>query len=170
MESATEPDSLAITSKKLLVGRYWKKILGHMADSIVVYDVAGSILYANEMASQDLRYASVSQLLNQTIQDIRERFLLMDEAGCALEVADLPNRRALREKGLAQAAIHFVTPSGSEDFWLEIRSFAVVNRHNEAKFVVSTYHDISAFKQAEDHINDTNRRIAGILDGLLKLD
>lgn len=163
-----EPDTKAV--KKTVLGRYWKKILGQLADSVVVYDPSGTILYANKMASDGLGYASISHLMHQTVDDIIERYIMLDDEGRALSVLDMPNRRALISGDVERETIHFVPADGAQDFWLEIQSFPVVDRHHTTKFIVSVYHDISPYKAVEARLSDTNRRITGILDNLLKLD
>lgn len=161
-------DMYAASSK--VVGRYWRKILANMPDAVLVYDLDGRVVYANNQASNNLRYASAEQLMNQTVTDFAERYMFIDENGSLLGIDSLPSRRALRDNMEVDCVIHFVETQGEEDFWLSIKAFPITGRGRTPKFVVICYHDLTSLKLAETLLKDSNRRIAGILDDLLKLD
>jgi PAS domain S-box-containing protein len=141
-----------------------------MSDAVTVYDLAGNIVFANKMASDNMRYASVEQLMHQTVGDISDRFMLFDESGALLGREDLPGRRALRINEETANIIRFVGTEDDENFWLSAKAFPITDRSSRPIFVVVCYHDITSHKEAEEMLRDSNRRIAGILDDLLKLD
>lgn len=158
------------SAKNIAIGRYWRKILGNMSDAVTAYDIAGNVVYANKMASDNMRYASAEHLMHQTVIDIAERYLFFDESGALLGLDDLPSRRALRSNEEFENIVHFVGTQKDENFWLSVKAFPISGRGHKPKFVVVCYHDITTFKEAEEMLRDSNRRIAGILDDLLKLD
>ncbi len=167
MPRSATSDKLA---KKAAIGRYWRKILGNMSDAIIVYDSAGNVVYANAMASENLRYASAAQLTDLSVADFAERYLFLDGKGKQVNLADMPGRRAIRENGVVEQTLHFVATKGKENFWLDIKAFPITDRSQNPIFVVNAFHDVTSFKETEAILKDTNRRIAGILDDLLKLD
>lgn len=169
MEPISEGTSEGLTAKKIAIGRYWRKILGNMADAITVYDLDGNVIYANEMASNNMRYASAEQLMHQTVDDIAQRYMFFDDSGALLGIGDLPGRRAIRINEEVENNIHFVGTQKDENFWLAVKAFPITGRSRKPKFVVVCYRDITTFKESEEMLRDSNRRIAGILDDLLKL-
>lgn len=159
-----------LSSKKVPIGRYWKAILSNIPDSVTVYDADGNVVYANELASQDLRFASVEQLMQQNINTITGRYIIHDEHGHLMNHDDLPTKKALREHVVSQSTIHFNSFDGIEDFWLVARAFPIINRHHDFKFAVSTYHEITSYKEAEKQLRESNRRMLAILDDLMDLE
>jgi len=170
MDTASLVTSEGPSAKKIAIGRYWRKILGNLTDAVTVYDLAGNIVYANKMASDNMRYLSAEQLMHQTVSDLADRYMFFDENGGLLGKDDLPSRRALRGNEEIESTVHFVGTQENENFWLTVKAFPVTDRSRRPKFVVICYHDITTFKEAEETLRDSNRRIAGILDDLLKLD
>jgi len=170
MESPSPETSGGESAKKLAIGRYWRKILGNLPDAITVYDVTGDVVYANKKASDNMHYISAEQLMRQTVGDIAERYMFFDESGALLSVEDLPGRTALRDNKEIENTIHFVGTQQDENFWLAVKAFPIPDSGRKPKFVVVCYHDITSFKVAEQTLRDSNRRIARILDDLLKLD
>ncbi len=140
-----------------------------MIDAVTVYDLSGDIVYANKLASDNMRYVSAEQLMHQSVTDIADRFMFFDESGALMGVEDLPGRRALRFNEETESVMHFVGTQENENFWLTVKAFPITGRSLKPKFVVVCYHDITSFKEAEEMLRDSNRRIAGILDDLLKL-
>ena len=156
--------------KKAAIGRYWRKILGYMSDAVIVYDLDGYIVYANNSASDNMRYISAEQLMHKNVNDFAERYMFFDESGRHLEMEDLPSRRAMRENAIIEKIVHVVAAQGNENFWVASKAFPITDKSRKPKFVVVCYHDITSLKKAEEMLKDSNRRIAGILDDLLKLD
>lgn len=159
-----------LPSKKVPIGRYWKAILSNIPDSVTVYDADGNVVYANELASKDLRYSTAEHLMQQNISDITGRYIIRDDQGRLISEADLPTNRALREHVISENTVHFSSVDRDEDFWLIAKAFPIVNRRHQFKFVVSTYHEITGFKEAEQQLKESNRRMLAILDDLMNLD
>lgn len=152
------------------MGRYWRQILSSIPDAVTVYDEAGNVVYANELASQTFGYSSIDHLLQQNITEIIGRYELRDENDRLMSVDDLPTRKAFREMQQSQATFHCSSIDGKENFWLVAKAFPIYTRHHTLNYVVSTYREITTYKEAEAQLKESNRRMLAILDDLMNLD
>ncbi len=170
MSNNIQPKSEPPHHREASVGRYWKTILSNIPDSVTVYDPDGQVVYANDLASKDLRYSSVEHLMQQNIADITDRFICHDEHGALISSEDMPTRRALREQAVVQSTIHFSELDGSDNFWLVAKAFPIIDRRHRLKYVVSTYYEVTSFKEAEAQLRESNRRMLTILDELMDIE
>ncbi|GAC1370154.1 MAG: hypothetical protein NVSMB39_2750 [Candidatus Saccharimonadales bacterium] len=159
-----------LPSKKASVGRYWKTILSNLPDSVIVYDPDGNVVYANALAAKDLRYTSVEELMLHDFDDIIGRFVIHDEHGHLINGDDLPTKKAMRQQTIAAQTVQFALLGDPASFWLVAKAFPINDRHKELKFVVSTYYEVTSFKEAEAQLRDSNKRMLSILDELIDLD
>jgi PAS domain S-box-containing protein len=170
MSDVLPSETGAAPVKKDHLGRYWRDILANIPDAVTVYDKNGDVVYANELASRDLRYSTVDMLMKQNLTDIAGRYIIHDAHEHLLGVDDLPTRRAFRDKVVAEDTLHFSAVDGSENFWLVAKAFPIVGGRSGFKYVVSTYHEITSFKEAEAQLRDSNRRMLTLLDDLMKME
>ena len=70
-------------------------ILRGVADGITAQDSTGRIIYANEAAARLIGFPLARDLAEVSIQNVMERFELLDEAGNPFPLEGLPGRRAL---------------------------------------------------------------------------
>jgi hypothetical protein len=95
---------------------------------------------------------------------------LHDGGGKLISAEDLPTKRALREHRVVEDTIHFNAIEGPENFWLVAKAFPIMDRRHNLKYVVSTYYEITTYKEAEVQLRESNRRMLMILDDLMNLD
>src|SRR5215210_3107920 len=70
-------------------------ILGGVADAVTAQAPDGSLVYANEAAVAITGYQSVGELLSAAPGTVASRFEMTDEHGDALDIQQLPGRRAM---------------------------------------------------------------------------
>lgn len=168
--SENEPNLRPHGEKKPPLGRYWRQILGSIPDAVTVYDNTGNIVYANELASQTMGYSSIEHMMQQNLSDIVARYVMQDEHGQLMNIEDLPTRKAFREQEQSQATFHCSSIDGKESFWLVAKAFPISTKHKTLTYVVSTYREITTYKEAEAQLKESNRRMLAILDDLMNLD
>jgi PAS domain-containing protein len=156
--------------KKAQLGRYWREILANIPDAVSVYEVSGHIVFANDMAIKDQRFSRVDHLIPDNLTDLAGRYLIHDQHEITLGLDELPTRRALKTMSMAEDTLHCVAVHGTEDFWVVAKAFPIITKRGGLKFVVSTYHEITTYKEAEAQLRESNRRMLTILDDLMQME
>ena len=82
-------------------------ITSSSADGITIQDATGTLIYANDAAARMSGFASGKDMQRASIEEIVERFELLDEDGFPLPVGELPGRRALGGEREPEAVVRF---------------------------------------------------------------
>ena len=72
------------------------QILDVLADAVTIRDRADRIVYANRAALQDMGFASLADLQRRPPREIMADYLVLDELGRELSMADVPSVRIMR--------------------------------------------------------------------------
>ncbi|MDX6379286.1 MAG: hypothetical protein QOI57_310 [Rubrobacteraceae bacterium] len=136
-------------------------ILQGVADGITAQDPAGHLIYANEVAAQILGYPSAQALLEAPVQDVTQKFDVMDESGRPFPRERLPSQLALRGKRSQEVTLCFVDVVGTgEERWSTVRAVPVFDDQGRVRFVVNIFRDITERKRAEE----VRSRLVAIVD------
>jgi signal transduction histidine kinase len=151
-------DATLIKDNWYLAKNQLEAILQGVADSILILDTAGKVIYANKAAAQLMDCESVEQLLQVSLADVISNFVIADEIGQVLPASEYPGYRALLEAKASQACVRFVNKRTGEQRWGIVQSLPVMREQGKVTQVVSIFHDITEFKDLEERKDAFIRR------------
>ena len=148
-------------------------ILRGVADGITAQDSTGRIIYANDAAARMIGFTSAKSLAEVSIQNVMERFELLDEAGNPFPLEGLPGRRALAGEEGAEDILRFRVVATGEERWATVKAMPIFGEQGRVRMAVNIFRDITEAKRAEDtlrRVTEAERsRIARDLhDGVLQ--
>jgi len=135
-------------------------ILQGVADGITVQDPTGRLIYANETAASAIGYPSAQALLEAPLQQVMEKFQIMDESGRPFPIDNLPGRRALQGKERSEAVLCFREVGTGRERWSVIKATPVFDEQGAVRFAVNIFRDITDRKQVEE----ARARLAAIVE------
>lgn len=142
-------------------------ITSSSADGITIQDATGRLIYANDAAARVSGFASGQDMQRASIEEIVERFELLDEDGLPLPIGDLPGRRALVGEREPEAVVRFRKRSGGDDRWALVRATPLFDSRGQVRHVVNVFVDITADRarrQAESFLADATNELARSLN------
>jgi PAS domain S-box-containing protein len=146
-----------------VIGERLAQVLGAIADGVTVQDRAGRVVYANEAALRTIGFASLTDLLAATNEEILDRFDLFDDAGRPLSAAVLPGRIALTGTEPPPLRVRFRVRASGEDRWAIVRATPLRNDAGEVEFAINTFHDVTALVEAESGLRRSEERFRSLL-------
>ena len=146
----------------------YRTLIDNLSSGLVVHGPDTSILLANEMAS-DLLGLSIDQMLGKTAIDPQWCFL--QEDGSPMPLESYPVNRVLVEgKGFKGLVLGVYRPDRATPTWVLGNAYAVKDAEGQNAQAVITFGDITALKQAEAALRESEERwkfaIEGAGDGL----
>ncbi len=123
-------------------------ILQHARDAITVQGADGRLVYANGAAAELMGFPDAAALLAAPLASVMASYELLDEGGNALQLDQLPGRRALEGEEAPEALIHFIDRARGIERWSLVRSVAIQNEAS-ARYVVNAFQDVTKLKQRE---------------------
>lgn len=123
-------------------------ILQHARDAITVQGADGRLVYANGAAAELMGFPDAAALLAAPLTSVMASYELLDEGGNALQLDQLPGRRALEGEEAPEALIHFIDRARGIERWSLVRSVAIQNEAS-ARYVVNAFQDVTKLKQRE---------------------
>ncbi|MBK9121599.1 MAG: PAS domain S-box protein [Chloroflexi bacterium] len=134
-------------------------LMDNTADAITAQDATGKVIFANKAAAELTGYASVSEMLNQSVSSIQRRYEMFDERGEPLSFSQLPRNRVFREGvgGAVRFRMHYV--DDHSDRWIDLSSAPVFDANHKPRLAVNVFRDITESMQQHS-------RLAQILDNL----
>jgi PAS domain S-box-containing protein len=142
-------------------------ILQGVAESITAQDTEGRLIYANDAAARALGFSSAREMLAQPVQELMQKFELLDEAGNIMTRERLPGRIALREGRSASATVCYRFTVTGEERWSFIQSTPVFDEQGQVRFAINIFQDITERRRAEQaqrFLTDAGAVIASSLD------
>ncbi|MGH2594937.1 MAG: SpoIIE family protein phosphatase [Actinomycetota bacterium] len=136
-------------------------------DGITIQDATGRLLYANDAAARMCGFASGQDMQRAPIEEIIERFELLDEDGRPLPIDELPGRRALGGEREPEGVVRFRKHSGGDDRWAMVRATPLLDSHERVRHVVNVFVDITerrARLQKQSFLADATNELARSLD------
>ena len=135
-------------------------ILQGVADGITVQDPTGQLIYANEAAASTIGYPSAQTLLEAPLQQVMEKFQIVEESGRPFPIDKLPGRRALQGEERSEAVLCFREVGTGRERWSVIKATPVFDEQGAVRFAINIFRDITDRKQAEE----TRARLAAIVE------
>lgn len=136
-------------------------------DGITIQDATGKLIYANDAAARMSGFASGRDMQRASIEEIVNRFELLDEGGLPLPVGELPGRRALGGEREPEAVVRFRHRSGGDDRWALVRATPLFDHRGRVRHVVNVFVDVTADRvrqQAQSFLADATKELARSLD------
>jgi PAS domain S-box-containing protein len=125
-------------------------ILQGVADSIIVQDSEGRLIFANEAAARSSGFASPEEMMKTPTNVILGQGEMVDEAGEPFPLDRLPNRRALAGERDPQATIGYRNRvTGQPERWLISKASSVYDERGNVVYVILMSHDITERQLAE---------------------
>ena len=142
-------------------------ITSSSADGITIQDAAGKLIYANDAGAQMSGFASGQDLQLAAVEEIFERFELLDENGVPMPVEELPSRRALAGEREPEAVVRFRRHSDDEDRWALVRARPLFDARGRVRHVVNVFIDITedrVRRQMQTFLADATKELSRSLD------
>ncbi len=123
-------------------------ILQSVADGIIVRDVTGKVLFANDTAARMTGYASAHDYVAAPPGEVFERFDILDDDGEPLPLEQLPGQVAFAGRGASERVIHYRVRETGEERWSLVAASPITDDDGNVKLVVSSFRDITPAMQA----------------------
>jgi two-component system NtrC family sensor kinase len=143
-------------------------ILQGVTDGILAQDTTGRLLYANDVMARLLGYPAAQDVLGALPQDMVLQVAILDEVGTPFPLEQLP-ACVLTRGANPPSLLHFHNLSTGEQHWSVVKAQAVSDGHEQRMLVVSTFHDITSLKRAEQDqylLAEASRTLVESLDYL----
>ncbi len=127
-------------------------ILRGVADGITVQDTTGELIYANEAAARIIGYPSVQALQESPVNEVMQRFEVMDELGQPLPLSQLPGRRALQEGQEVERLLRFRVVASGQERWSIVRATPVLDEWRQVRMAINIFHDVTESRRIEENL------------------
>ncbi len=162
--------SLALTQSSAQLNA----VLRGVTDGVYAQDINGNLVYANAAARALMDLQDGDTATTTPLDQILRRHDLLDEQGQPFTANDFPTRRVLRGESGDARLICFHERETGKDRWLNVRASTVLNDARKTRLVITLFQDITAFKAAQQELEDQRERyrvtLAGIGDGVIATD
>lgn len=129
-------------------------VLSGIGEGITLQDGQGKLIYANQHAADLVGCSSPQELLNIPPAELMDRFEMLDEKGEPLSHERLPGRQLLMGKKTAdELKIRFRKRGAKKDQWSVVRSNAVFDEGNRARFIVNLFRDVTEVHRREEELS-----------------
>jgi PAS domain S-box-containing protein len=142
-------------------------ILRGVADAVTAQAPDGRLLFANEAAVQLLGYESSEALLSAPLDEILNRFEVLDESGRPFPVDQLPGRRALADGEGGEVVVRFRVRATGEERWSVVKATPIADRVGTVAMAINVIEDITDHKRAElaqRFLSDSSAALGSSLD------
>ena len=138
-------------------------LIQSMLQGVVIQNTAGEIIFANS-ASERVLGLTADQMRGRTSMD--PRWKAVKEDGSDFPGEEHPSSVSLRTGKTVQGVIMGVFhPAWNRHKWIRIDAFPLfIEGKNEPHQVVATFNDVSAQKQAEDDLKQTEQRFRRLFE------
>ena len=126
-----------------------KIILQGVADGITVQDRTGRLVYANDAAARIIGYSSAQRLLEAPLEEVLQKFELIDEEGSPFPIEELPGRRVLQGHGSSSATIRFRIKETGAERWSYIKATPILDQDGQVELAVNIFQDVTELKRKE---------------------
>jgi serine phosphatase RsbU (regulator of sigma subunit) len=147
--------ALAIDNARLFsdlrrLERRLEAILDGLAEAVTVVDEHGRTVFANQAAATLLCVDSPSELTNAAPGSIMGRFLVLDEQGRELELAQMPARRLFLGERPEPLLVRNIVRATGEERWIIARASPIIDPDtNRVTYAANVFEDITEVKRAE---------------------
>lgn len=124
-------------------------ILQGVMEGITVQDQDGKLIFANQRAAQLLGYSNEIELMNTSLKEVAEKFVMMKEDGSPFPLDHLPGRKALAGEGESTAVIRFQVLETGEERWSQVIATPLYSQSGSVELAVNIFQDITEYKRIE---------------------
>src|SRR2546423_3988876 len=143
-------DNARVYSELRIVQQRLQAVLGNLGEAITMVDEQGQTVFANEAAATLLGVSAPEELIAAEPGSIMPRFLVLDEQGRELGLADMPGRRLFAGEQPGPLLVRNIVRATGEERWLVVRSSPVVDEGTKRNvYVVNVFENITEIKRAE---------------------
>jgi PAS domain S-box-containing protein len=129
-----------------------RSVLGAVADGITVQDAEGRLIYANGPAAELAGFASESDLLRASPQQLTQRFELFGPDGQPFRTSELPGRSVLQGEPSSERLIRLRDRNSGAERWVQVRANAVSLAGAAAPFAVNVFRDVTAAREQQEEL------------------
>ena len=142
-------DNALLSTELAATERQLNTILEAVDAAIMVRDIHGRMVYANQAAAELLRLPDVDAVRTATAADLIERFDVYTEAGEPVALGDLPGTRLLRGEPAPPVVVRNIVRATGEERWLLNKATPVTDDHGNVLMAVNLIEDITETKRGE---------------------
>ena len=143
-------DNARLASELSSTERQLETILATVDAGIMVRDVTGRLVYANQAAADLLREPDPAALTAASAQDLMSRFDVHAEDGSPVDLAGLPGTRMLRgDLDPPPIVVRNIVRATGEERWLLNKATPVLGPDGAVVMAVNLIEDISETKRSE---------------------
>jgi serine phosphatase RsbU (regulator of sigma subunit)/PAS domain-containing protein len=125
------------------------QILDVLADAVTIRDRGDRIIYANRAALDDMGFASLADMQSRPPRAIMDDYLVLDEFGRELSMADVPSVRLLRGEPAEPLLMRTVHRESGALSWKLLKATALTGEDGALRATVTVIEDVTASKGAE---------------------
>lgn len=155
-EGAPRPaqDTLALSPQDLAAA------LNAVSDAITVQGPDGALLWANAAAARQLGYESPSELVAAPLDELMERFVLLDNDDKPFPPELLPGRLALAGRQAPEALVRWKVHGSEGIRWSLVRATPVFDDDGSVRFAVNVFRDDTERQLAMQSLRLSEERLA----------
>ncbi len=142
-------------------------MLDVLAEAVTIRDRTGTIAYANRAALTSMGFSTLEELQSRTSTAIMDEFIVEDDAGNPLSMADVPSIRMMQGENATSQLMRTVRRATGEISWRQLRSSPLHDERGDLMAVVTVIEDVTAVKMAEMRMRmlaESGRILASSLD------
>jgi PAS domain S-box-containing protein len=141
--------SLGELDERLGAARSLAEVLDSLAEAITIRDPDNQIVYANRAAAEHMGFGSPQEMLERPPQSIFDEYIVQDEDGRELTMADIPSVRLLAGHEAEPLLMRTVERSTGRVRWNLLKSAPIVADDGDAIAAVTIIEDVTTEKVAE---------------------
>jgi PAS domain S-box-containing protein len=124
-------------------------IIDSLAEAVTIRDRSERIVYANRAALKRLGFDSLSDLRRAEPAKIFDEFIVLDEHGEELSIADVPSVRLLGGQEPEPLLMHTIHRATGRDEWVLLKVTPLLDESGELMAAVTVIEDVTAAKRSE---------------------
>ncbi|MEA2141741.1 MAG: hypothetical protein QOI64_171 [Solirubrobacteraceae bacterium] len=125
------------------------EIVDVLADAVTIRDRADHIVYANRAALDDMGFASLAEMQSQPPREIMAEYLVLDEFGRELSMADIPSVRIMRGEAAEPLLMRIVHRGTGALSWKLLKATPLHDERGDIVATVTIIEDVTQTKSAE---------------------
>lgn len=134
--------------------------LNALSDAITVQGPDGSLLWANEAAARQLGYESPRDLIAAPLNELMQRFILLDANGEPFPPANLPGRLALAGRQPPETIVQWKSQTSDTPRWSSVRATPVFDETGAVRFAVNVFREDTDRQLAMESLKRSEERLA----------
>ncbi len=139
-------------------------VLRGVTDAITLMDHDGTIVYANAAAAATIGVPDVHTLLTLPTDELRDRFVLLDQAGAPIAAEHMPTRRAFQGEHVQEQLVRSRVRGHDHDRWSVVSATPVCDETGAVRFVVNIFRDVTERRDAERALQAQHQLVRTITD------